>query len=335
MKHDLYISLLQKELSGQLASEEKAALEAWLANSPEHQRMAESVRKAWELSGGFSEDLELDMEADFEKIKNRIAVPTEKPSAKVVPLHRRWLLRAAAALVLLAVGPYVVKKFLQPAVKYEVVYTKEDPRKEAVELADGSKVWLNANSRLSYFMSAVGKERRVKLEGEAFFEVARDESKPFVVETLSGEVTVLGTSFSVNEAPAGADLAVHVASGMVKLQPKGSSEHLILTKNEKGIFLKNENKLEKSTDPNLNTLAWHTRRLSFQNTLLKDALIAITQLYRVEVKTENPAIENCPLTVTFDQKPLDTVLATLQTLLGAEVEKTAEGKYRLKGGRCE
>ncbi|MEZ4963296.1 MAG: FecR domain-containing protein [Saprospiraceae bacterium] len=334
MKEDLYISLLQKELSGGLAPEERASLDSWLAGSPEHRRIAQSVRKAWELSGGFKQDVELDMEADFEKIRHRIA-RVEKAPARVVPLRRRWALRVAAAVVLLLVAPFVVKKFLRPGVPSEVAFAGDQPRSEAVALVDGSRVYLNANSRLTYFAAAGGKERRVKLEGEAFFDVARDESKPFVVETPSGEVTVLGTSFSVQERPDGTSIEVEVASGKVKLQPKGGGSHLILVKNEKGIFYKQENKLEKTVDPGLNDLAWHTRRLSFQNTSLKDALAAINRLYQVEVKTNNPATENCPLTVTFDQKNLDTVLATLQALLGAQLERQVDGSYLLTGGRCE
>jgi ferric-dicitrate binding protein FerR (iron transport regulator) len=110
---------------------------------------------------------------------------------------------------------------------------------------------------------------------------------------------------------------------------------LILTKNEAGAFFINDNKLEKSADPSLNSLAWHTRRLVFQNTPLKDALQAIEGLYGVKVEAENNAILNCPLTATFDQKSMEGVLATLQALLGADVEKNAEGRYLLKGGRCE
>jgi ferric-dicitrate binding protein FerR (iron transport regulator) len=335
MKEDHYILLLQKQLSaGGLSEAEHAALNAWLAESSGNERVARQVRKAWELSEGFRQEPDLDLDADFARLEKRLVA--EAPATKIVAMNpqRRWL-RVAAALLLLAIAPFLVKKYLQPAARYEVATAGKSPRKEPVLLPDGSKIWLNSATECSYSLTATGKERRVKLNGEAFFEVARDERKPFVVETASGEVTVLGTSFSVKERAGGNTLEVQVVSGKVRLQPTGARENLVLTANEQGVFNKTDNRLLKTNPDHQNDLAWHTRRLVFRNKILADAVQEISLLFHVKIEIADAGVKKCPLTATFDDKSLEVVLNTIGQVLGTTAVKNSDGSYVLKGGRCE
>ena len=333
MKEDHYILLVQKRLTGILTAEEQSQLDDWLTASPDNQRVSQSIEKAWSLSAGFTQGVDLDLEADFQKIENKLG-EEERPVAKIRPLlHRRWLLRVAAVFLLLAVGPYIWRNYLTPAVKYQVSQTGDEAAKKPIELLDGSKVWLNANSKLTYFTTSVSKERRVKIEGEAFFEVAKDASKPFVVETPSAEVTVLGTSFSVSEK--NDDVEVKVATGKVSLSPKESDQSISLEMNERGIFKKTEGQLVKEQMQNLNELAWHTKKLVFENTPLATILSTVSNFYKTPVHVEDKGLETCPLRATFEDKPLSTVLETLTTMLGAESQQLADGGYILKGGQCQ
>ena len=170
MKKDHYILLVQKQLAGEITPAEQNSLERWLEASTENQQVAQYIQKAWALSEGFSRDIVLDMDADFQKIEHKLLADDPQNQVRVRPLlHRRWLLRIAAVFVLLATGSYIFEKYLTPGTKYQVASTSDKASEKPIELVDGSKIWLNEHTQLSYFTTSISKERRVKVEGEAFF----------------------------------------------------------------------------------------------------------------------------------------------------------------------
>jgi len=335
MEEELYISLLQKKLNGSLMPDEQSELDDWLAQSPDNQLVARQVERAWQLSGGFSQDVELDADADFERLERRIAAAEATTGAKVVSMkpRRNWL-AIAAAILLLLVAPLVLRKFMADDAERGRFATGDSPAEQPVELADGSKVWLNAQSSLQFFTENEGKQRRVELTGEAFFEVAKDPQRPFVVKTNLGVVTVLGTSFNVRNLSESPTLEVNVSTGKVRLQPTGVKENLLLVANETGVFDQNKNSLVKTSGAFNNTAAWHTNKLVFENTSLDEVLRQLAALHGVVLSVENQAVAQCPVTVTFEKAALDAALETLGTLFGAKVEKTPKGGFRLTGGRC-
>lgn len=332
MPAELYISLLNKKRQGTLTPPEQADLAAWLAQSAEHRLVAQQVDQAWELSGGFTSEVDFDADADFERLERRIAA-AERPEAKRVALPRRWM-AIAAALVLLLAATWVFRQNLPGQEELGQFATTDTPAAQSVALADGSKVWLNAGSSLRFFTDTKGGERRVALKGEAFFEVAKNPEKPFVVQTELGEVTVLGTSFNVKADSAEPKLEVNVSTGVVRLQPAHSQQQLVLKANETGIFDQAKGSLVKAVGAANNTAAWHTGRLVFENTPLQEVLRQLSALHGVALSASGEAIEQCPLTVTFDKTTLDAALQTLGTILGAEVVKSPAGGFRLSGGRC-
>ncbi len=334
MEEELYISLLQKQLSERLTPQEQSSLDDWLVQSPDHQLVANQVARTWELSGGFSQAVELDADADFERLERRIAKAGETPAAKVVAMQpkRNWLAIAAAILLLVA-APLVLRKFMAGPEMGRFA-TSDSRAEQPVELADGSKVWLNAHSSLQFFTKNEGKERRVELTGEAFFEVAKNPERAFVVHTNLGNVTVLGTSFNVRNPEGSTSLEVNVSTGKVRLQPSGSSQSLLLLANETGIFDQNKNSLVKSGGVANNTAAWHTEILRFENTPLEEVLRRLSSLHGVSLSLENQGVATCPITVSFEKSSLEQAMETLRALLGAEIVKVADKEFRIKGGRC-
>lgn len=335
MDEELYISLLQKRLSGSLTPQEQSGLDDWLAQSPDNQAVVQQVAQAWELSGGFSQEVELDADADFERLERRISQAEEKPSAKVVAMKpkRNWLAIAAAIALLLAT-PLLLRKYIGSAVKMDSFATTDSPAPQPLELADGSKVWLNAHSSLRFFTENKGKERRIELTGEAFFEVAKNPERPFVVTSKLGDVTVLGTSFNVRNDEHRQTLEVNVSTGKVRLQPCKGKQHLLLVANETGIFDQSKNSLTKSTGAANNTAAWHTAKLVFENEPLEEVLQQLSTLHSVSLSIENQAIAKCPVTVTFEKVTVDAALETLSSIFGGKVVKAADGSFSIKGGRC-
>ncbi len=339
MKEEIYISLLQKKLNGPLSPAEQSDLDGWLAQSPDNQLVASHVEQVWQASGNFNQPVELDEEADFAKLERRIAAAASQggsPSAKVVSMRpqRNWLAIAAAVLLLVA-APLVLRKFLGNGEAGQAEFVGGSTAATTpIELADGSKVWVNKATTFRYFTANEGKERRVELSGEAFFEVAKDAERPFIVQTSLGEVTVLGTSFNVKDDPKAQTLEVNVSTGKVRLQPTGAQQHLLLVANETGIFDQTKNSLVKTGGAANNTAAWHTQRLVFENASLEEALRQLAALHSVTLSADNEQVKRCTLTVTFDGKPLLEALETLAAIFGATLEKLDEHSYILKGGRC-
>lgn len=161
--------------------------------------------------------------------------------------------------------------------------TLENPRGSKVinmVLADGSKVWLNAGSSLNYPVAFVGSERKVSVSGEAYFEVAHDASKPFVVHNGSMDVRVLGTHFNVNAfEDDDNNIKVTLLEGSVKIS-NGSSNGL-LEPGQQALVSK-EMKILNDVDLN-KVMAWKNGYFQFDKASLQSVLKQVSRWYDIEV----------------------------------------------------
>ena len=277
MNSDHYISLIYKELKGIISPEEAKDLRAWEKQSTENQITAEEIRQVWIESENYELPFELDHEADFAKMKSTI--PTSKTSSRIVPMRPRrlWLRVAAAAVIVLLGATFLFRNSFENDAEWVVV--KESHEVQEIQLADGSKAWLNAGSTLSYPAEFSSTERPIKLNGEAFFEVSKDANRPFQVTTNRTTVTVLGTEFNVRDIAEEKTFEVVVQEGKVQVQKNESNQKVILMKNEKAVYNAEENSLIKIVDKNLNALAWQRKTFIFQNNTLKEVLSDIGKGY--------------------------------------------------------
>ena len=152
-----------------------------------------------------------------------------------------------------------------------------------IALADGSRVWLNAGSSLTYPVSFIGNERKVSVGGEAYFEVAHDVSKPFVVNNGSMDVRVLGTHFNVNAfEDDGNDIKVTLLEGSVKI--KNGNATGLLKPGQQAVVIK-EIKVLNDVDLNL-VMAWKNGYFQFDNASLQNVLKEVSRWYDVDVVYE-------------------------------------------------
>ena len=335
MQNDYYITLLHKKLSGDISPPEREELSAWINASPDHQQIVQSVEKAWDLSGGFQREVVVDLDEDFAMLEEKMDTAVETPPAKVVamPARRRWIwIAASIAVLLLAV--FGLNNFRNQPVEWLTLTTTATETKEIV-LSDGSKIWLNHNSSLEYPQEFQGQERNVKLRGEAFFEITKSATQTFSIHSASGKVTVLGTVFNVRDYEGEETMSVQVQSGKVRVENNKNSVSLILEKNEKGVYDKSSGEMNTISDSRLNDLAWHTRKLVFNNQPFSQVAEEISRMYNVRLIIESSELEVCPFSNTFNDKKLEVVLETITTVFGMEMEKQNDGTIRLKGGQCQ
>ena len=144
-------------------------------------------------------------------------------------------------------------------------------------LSDGTKVFLNAETKLKFPTIFKGDQREVELEGEAYFEVRKDEAHPFIVKTVSMNVRVLGTSFNVRSYVNEHDVTATLVEGKVAVSD-GEVEKMLVP-GEQAVYIKETGKMEvKEVDVSLYT-AWHSGKFIFRNETLEDMMIYLSRWY--------------------------------------------------------
>lgn len=149
-----------------------------------------------------------------------------------------------------------------------------------ITLEDGTEVWLNAQSQLIYPEHFALSERRVKVSGEAYFKVARDEQKPFIVEADGQAVSVLGTEFNVHSYAEDSHVETTLVSGSIALQPIGAgAAQLLLTPGHQAVFSKAEHDIQvRSIDTEVAT-SWKDGKFVFENQTLEQIMLTLSRWY--------------------------------------------------------
>ncbi len=178
-----------------------------------------------------------------------------------------------------------------------------------VSLPDGTKVWLNAASSLSYPASFTGAKREVNLLGEAYFEVSKNAEKPFVVHTRGQEVMVLGTHFNVNAYEDDDETKTTLVEGSVKVRMMNSSAAVLLRPGQQALF--ESNQLSVAPVDVTEAIAWKEGQFLFQDEDIKSIMRKIARWYDVEV-VYAPGISDKRIGGNISRsKPLSAVLKTL------------------------
>lgn len=341
MKDNRILAII-KQLKGKGTTAEVEKFNQWEQESTENQIISDSYKKTWEWSGQYDTPFNPDVEAGLSRLKARIAqdktndqvTVSRRQPAKTRSLWPQSVIKIAAAAAIVLGFAFLAKNFLQPSSQPFIVSTTSN-QQEKVTLTDGSIVWLNENSSLTFNAPGNRTERRATLKGEAFFEVAENPNKPFIIETEDTKVQVLGTAFNVRAVDGEYFTEVQVQSGKVSFKTKETQEEVILTADEKGVYKGQSKTLAKDTDKSLNSIAWHTKTLKFQNTPLQKVLDDLERYFDVNIELTKPELYNCGFTSPFTDANLDVVLKTIQTAYGMELQKINQRNYRLSGGSCQ
>ena len=197
-------------------------------------------------------------------------------------------------------------------------------------LPDGSTVKMNASTKIEYPEQFAADIRKVKMSGEAFFEVVKDPAHPFIIETENASIEVLGTSFNVSAYPHAGLVDVNVETGKVKLTltqaPDGKSipKSTILTAGSRG-WLKVVNEeigQEETLAPNYSS--WITKKISFQRTPLAEAFSVLGNTYHVKVLMAQPEIGQIPYTANFADLKLDYIIEVIARTHHLEVKRNGD-----------
>ena len=318
--------LIAKVLTDEATPTEQQELNKWLHASPTNQQYFADLKQIWAQSGDAVASLNVDTDKAWAQVQKRIHEPPKKLSVKWLSTANIMKIAAAALLLFGAI------KFFDSG---STLKNKEIAATTTVfqdTLSDGSKVSLNKKSSLTTVFSK--KERRVKMSGEAFFEVAHDTIKPFVIEVKTLEIKVVGTAFNVDNLSEVGKIIVVVESGKVLLRGANGAE-IYLVKDEKAIYDVATGQFERSINSNKNIMAYKTNRLDFDRTTLSDAVKQINQLFDTNIEIASPSIENCPISSTYTKgQDLEFYFSEI---IGESMNLTVEkigDKIILKGKGC-
>ena len=341
MEKEFYINLIYKSFSGDLSAEEQNQLENWLSESDANQKEADALKKTWQLSANFSKNLEVNLDAEFAQLQNRIDDEekgnVKEAIVKTMPTTQKkswWKPLSVAAAVLLLAGAFFMFNQNSATVEMLAMETLEGEMKE-VALADGSKVWLNENSKLTYPNAMNGDERRVTLAGEAFFDITKNPSKPFIIDTRDAEVKVLGTSFEVRAMDDEIRTEVVVKTGRVSLGKKNDLKPIELTANQKGIYNRETGKKLNFDVKNLNSISWQNNMLVFDDLPLEKVLVDVENHFGIKVILENQDLLKCKFESLFPDAKEKEVLKGISSVFKMKLIDSGERTYRLEGGDCQ
>lgn len=224
----------------------------------------------------------------------------------------KYCIAAAAAAALFLTGAATSE--LVTGKRQETVLMASSENISSYTLPDGSKVWLNKNSWLAYNQKFGKRTRQVALKGEGYFEVNRDERRPFIVKMQNGlDIKVLGTTFNACNYPSLNKAEVILRSGSVQVSDNGRNEYVILKPNQK--FTWNEGSAEISSVNAMNCCRWFEHRLVFDNVKLKDILENLSHKYQTEISLNVGNLADKHMSMTIRDESVEDILDILTTLL--------------------
>lgn len=321
MENDFNIDLLLKYYSGQCSDTEKALVDEWRFKSEENARIFEEYKLIWENSST-KNVLHPNVEEALNKVNAKLGYIGVKQGKTIKMVRYSW---AVAASILVIIGTYfAVTLTLKPVETVLIVAKTTLSEQRLLTLPDSTQVWLNKNSQLTYPKHFEGKIRKVTLEGEAYFEVAKNPEKPFVIETEKSVTKVLGTCFNVRARKNESKVEVVVTEGKVAFSEKEKKEGtgVKLLPGDKGILNVSTGEVvtEKNTDPNF--LAWKTRKLVFENVPIYTVANKLAEFYAQPFDIKQLHDTSLTLTATFDDQQLGEVLKVIEMTLGIHVDST-------------
>ncbi|MEQ6119122.1 FecR domain-containing protein [Reichenbachiella sp. MALMAid0571] len=257
--------------------------------------------------------------------------------------QQRWLtpLKIAvsiAAVLVLAFFVGIQSDNQESEVKY-ITKTTQIGQRASYKLSDGSMVFLNAGSSISFPEIQDEKTRKVILAGEAFFEVVKNSEKPFVVESANLKTQVLGTSFNIRAYPQ-KDIEVTVVTGKVQVESLSTetqgNEKILLTPNEQAVYSRSQNRLSFAKVDARKSLAWHSKELLFENVDMREVLSMLEIRFDQKIILDNSGMGNCIIRkAKYEKESLETILKGLQSLLDFKYEFNGYNQWTIYGKGCQ
>jgi transmembrane sensor len=309
--HDHIPEYLMSYLSGE-ASEEQAQLAAEWLKSPENKKIFSQLKKIERLTA----DLKLLKNFNVQEGKQKVR---RKYRYNQLIAFSGWMQRIAAVLfipVLLGgIWFYVQRNNLQKdlfclMVTQEII--TQPGTKTHLFLPDSTEVWLNASSILRFPSAFAGNERRIELDGEAYFQVFKNKRKPFIVNTRFQEVEAVGTAFNLSAYSGDLKFSTTLAEGKVKVTDREKTNKIMFLEPGLQLNYNIQNKTYKEHNVRVqDVIAWRDGVLIFNKTPFHEVAAKLGRWFNADIQITDQSIVNYRFTGTFTSESLDQVMELL------------------------
>jgi transmembrane sensor len=271
--------------------------------------------KRWKDLQNMNNSEEIDVDKAWNNVHSRLMQlnpETEASPVRISFLRSTFFRIAAAALILLSLGTAAIYLSNSGLLSKKItVIAGMDQKNILVSLPDGSKVYLNRNSLFSYRKNFGTHGRDVKLTGEAFFEIAPDKTKPFIIDAGKAKVKVVGTSFNVITNNSDAAVEVFVKTGKVLVSDSSGSNTIQLDPGFVGTM--NSKSSGKALNTNPNYLSWKTGYLDYNGQKLSVVFNDLKRVYNMNIVADDPQILDNPWRSPIDKVDEETIIRLICT----------------------
>ncbi|MGN7721903.1 FecR domain-containing protein [Chitinophaga sp. 22620] len=339
--------LTGKYLSGEINDQEKATLLALLESDPVLRDEFDEAKKMWEQTAGDEPGYDSQLlQRTHQKIREYEAGERQAPElppyehTKETPVYtlpgqrngwKKWI----AAAVLTGISVCLYWFFQNNPATSPVKWASLDVlpgKQQKIILADSSVVYVNAGSHIEYPLAFTDSVREIRLNGEAFFEVAQDAGKPFIVQSGALRTRVLGTSFNVRAYSGEEMQSVWVATGKVQVNTAEKTLGVLLPDHLLTYHVQGKN-FALSSQPH-ETMDWQQNRMAFNDIPFKDLAAELGRRYGKTLVFSDPSMQHCRYRAVFRDLPLEKILQQLSLTNGFRYTAKGDSIF-LEGKGCE
>jgi ferric-dicitrate binding protein FerR (iron transport regulator) len=322
--------LIGKYLSGEAEQEEIHFVELWAKKDIENRKYLEQCKLIFDKTFEVKELQEFDTDAAWMRMKAKMGgspVHTIGSVGKKPDRNYHWMI-AASIVIIMGIG-FFAYRLMMPSSSQATQLVAETETKSDT-LPDGSDVFMNKRTALTYTYDKRAKSHRVSLQGEAYFKIQHENEKTFIIDVYGVYIRDIGTAFNVKAYPDSNTIEVYVEEGSVMFYTDTDSG-VYLAENGKGIFDKTTKtfNVEKAEE---NVLAYKTKSFVFNNTDLQSVMLALNNVYDKKIVLDQK-LYNCHLTVSFNNEDIDEIAAVIAETLGLRTTASAN-EIRLEGPGC-
>ena len=365
MKEEKYWILLSKKLTGEATRQELEILAQLVAVNPEWKAIMENLHELW-LSKPVISDLGIAQKNEdaylvhINRLKEKATdfkqydtltnknFAINQPIRTKKPFYKRWITYATAALI---IGIVLLYPFIASNDDHKIIASVKETANEIsinrgsrtkIELPDGSQVWINSGSKLTYAASFKGNTRDVQLDGEAYFDVVKDAAHPFIVHTSGIDIKVLGTAFNVKAYKTEPFIEATLIHGSIEVinRNRPGTPSVMLKPHEKLIYNKypvadsRDQRADVSiptepesysitikplskniADADIPETAWVYNKLSFEDERFEDLALKMERWYDLKIIFENDKLKNHRLSGSFVNETAEQAFNELRFLV--------------------
>lgn len=315
--------LISNYIAGECSETELLNIEKMMKHNSSLKLGIESLQKIWDArtKRNLEDQTQKSWNDILEEIEGTSQVNKDVKSFTIYPIAKQ-LLKVAAVLVIIIGGYFTTKQFglFESKTKTEIVWNEKTTlmgEKWIVSLSDGSRIILNADSKLKYPAHFSNTLREVYLEGEAYFEIHHDTTNPFIVHSGNLSTTVLGTKFNVSAFPNEKEISVSLVEGKVEVAKKGadSEERIVVLKPQQQLVYNKVKEVSTFDQFDEQTATgWKDNVLKFDNVALEKVFVDLERAYGVKFELTDKSFNRKKITANFKNDSFWTVTEVIKKL---------------------